>query len=308
MTPLARIPTLLRTRHGVVFLIIGGLMLIIGFAPSCSSKKRRPPSRNSLPPVNAVSSNAHFIVPRQPGPATSAPLRTDGASRTNRRPVIYSVHVDLPPDTNTSVRTIVAPFGRLLQCQLVITIESSMPNTPIVGLVTEDLWREGNLFIPAGSEVHGQALLDRTRERITSTGPWKIVRPGGDELTVTGVALDREFDIGGGEWGLTDGSAGIRGQVLRTDSFAEVKLFLATAISGMSEGLKQSRATFFGSELRGNARNAGFNAAGKVLDTYAEQILQAMKRDGIYVRVPAGKQFYIYVTQPIPAEKASETN
>ena len=34
-----------------------------------------------------------------------------------------------------------------------------------------------------------------------------------------------------------------------------------------------------------------------MLDRYASQIQQSIERDGFYVRVPAGKQFYLYVTQ-----------
>ena len=34
-----------------------------------------------------------------------------------------------------------------------------------------------------------------------------------------------------------------------------------------------------------------------MLDRYANQIQQSIERDGFYVRVPAGKQFYLYVTQ-----------
>src|SRR5438067_44326 len=63
-----------------------------------------------------------------------------------------------------------APFGRLVQCELVVTVDSSSINTPIIGLVTEDVWHDGRLIIPAGAEVHGTAKLDRVRERIASNG------------------------------------------------------------------------------------------------------------------------------------------
>ena len=41
-----------------------------------------------------------------------------------------------------------------------------------------------------------------------------------------------------------------------------------------------------------------------MLDRYAQQILNAIERDGFYVRVPAGKQFYLYVTQTVDEEDA----
>ena len=36
-----------------------------------------------------------------------------------------------------------------------------------------------------------------------------------------------------------------------------------------------------------------------VLDMYAQQIMKAIQRDGFYIRVPSGTEFYLYVTQSI---------
>jgi hypothetical protein len=45
--------------------------------------------------------------------------------------------------------------------------------------------------------------------------------------------------------------------------------------------------------------NAPFKGAEKVLSIYAQRIYEAIQRDGFYVRVASGKQFYIYVLQTI---------
>ena len=41
------------------------------------------------------------------------------------------------------------------------------------------------------------------------------------------------------------------------------------------------------------------------MDRYAQQILTAIERDGFYVRVPAGKQFYLYITQTLDRQDAA---
>jgi hypothetical protein len=51
-------------------------------------------------------------------------------------------------------------------------------------------------------------------------------------------------------------------------------------------------------------KNAALAGTSAVLNQYAQQILDSIKRDGFYVRVPAGKQFYLYVTQTIDLDKA----
>ena len=60
----------------------------------------------------------------------------------------------------------------------------------------------------------------------------------------------------------------------------------------------------FGSQAVPSLQNAPFVGAQRVLDTYAKQIYDTIQRDGFYVRVPAGKQFYVYVTQTIDKSRA----
>ena len=197
-----------------------------------------------------------------------------------------------------------APFGRLVPCELIITVDSSSLQTPIIGLVTEDVFHHGQLIIPAGTEVHGTAQLDHARERIASNGRWTLVWQNGQELAVSGLALDRERDPDTGTWGITDGSAGLRGRLLKTDDLAEVKLFIASLLSGAAEAFTQTQVSPFGTFALPTLQNAGLQGAQSVLDRYAQQILQTIERDGFYVRVPAGKQFYLYITQTIDEQDA----
>ena len=54
------------------------------------------------------------------------------------------------------------PYGRLLRCELVNTVDSTNIDTPIIGLVIEDAWNDGRVIIPAGTEVHGLAQESRS--------------------------------------------------------------------------------------------------------------------------------------------------
>ena len=67
-------------------------------------------------------------------------------------------NVEAKDDTFLSSRY--APFGRLLDCKLVNTLESNVDGTPLIAIVIKDLWwtnaqGERKLIIPAGTEVHG---------------------------------------------------------------------------------------------------------------------------------------------------------
>jgi hypothetical protein len=200
-----------------------------------------------------------------------------------------------------------APFGRLIPCETVITVDSASMQTPIVGLVTENIYYGGKLIIPAGTEVHGMAQTDRQRERIAGNTSWTLVWQDGEEMQLKAVALDREFDNNTNQsgWAITDGSAGLRGEIIKSDNLADIKLFAATFLSGAASALTEKQQTVFGPISSPTLNNAPFQGAQSVLQTYAQQIYDSIQKNGFYVRVPSGKQFYLYVLQTIDRSDAS---
>ncbi len=213
-----------------------------------------------------------------------------------------------------------APAFRLVKCQLVNTVDSSNTGTPIIGLVTEDLWWNGKLIVRADSEVHGVASVDRVRERIASSGEFTFVlnEPSGTgrELVVHGMVLDMEKDDSLDSYGITDGSAGLRGDVIRTANSDVVKLYAASLISGIAGAFSSGANGLLGNRVYTNSSSLGLSAlqggvvnplvggTQSVLDRYAEQISSSIERDGFFVRVPAGKQFYVYCTEAIDLSRA----
>jgi hypothetical protein len=200
-----------------------------------------------------------------------------------------------------------APFGRLIPCETIITVDSSSIQTPIVGLITENIYYGGKLIIPAGTEVHGMAQTDRQRERIAGNTSWTLVWQDGEEMQLKAIALDREFDNNTNQsgWAITDGSAGLRGEIIKSDNMADIKLFAATFLSGAASALTEKQQTVFGPINSPTLNNAPFAGAQAVLQTYAQQILDSIQKNGFYVRVPSGKQFYLYVLQTIDRADAS---
>jgi len=200
-----------------------------------------------------------------------------------------------------------APFGRLIPCETVVTVDSSSIQTPIIGLVTENVYFGGKLVVPAGTEIHGTAQTDHQRERIASGNNWTFVWQNGLEMPVKAIALDREFDNRTNQsgWAITDGSAGLRGEIIKSDNLADIKLFAATFLSGAASALTEKQQTVFGPVNSPTLNNAPFAGAQAVLQTYAQQILDSIQKDGFYVRVPSGKQFYLYVLQTLDDADAS---
>lgn len=311
-----RFLNLLRSPAGALTLFILGLAIVLILVNS------RRDSRNgatraddsSLKPVQGqqiAQTVERAMAPFNPPQPGEKPVRTEPSAPGKQKaaaPVLppISLVAETPTEErqSKSFSSNFAPYGRMIPCELVITVDSSSIHTPIVGLVMEDIFHHGQLIIPAGTEVHSTAQVDRARERIASDGRWTLVWQNGEELNVSGLALDHERDPDSGSWAVTDGSAGLRGRLLKSDNLAEVKLYAAALLSGAADVFTEKNTSALGSFALPSLQNAPLKGAQGVLDRYSQQILTSIERDGFYVRVPAGKQFYLYVTQTLDQDDA----
>jgi len=305
-------------------LVVVGAVLVLGvFALRWQHSQRQvsplPAARSSAPaalPRTFTRDGALFPLkkPAPPNPPVSPkPTVAPAPDQPRDLPLTLFAAKAEPAAALAPRHAPTAPYGRLIPCETVVALESNRLETPVIGLVTEDVWHEGVLVIPAGAEVHGHAALDRTRERLAVQGAWRIVwrtpdADNGTELAVEGLALDREV-AAAGTWGEHDGSAGLRGEVLKTNDNRELQLFAATFLSTATAALQDTR-TFPGligeaAVPAATARNATLVGTGAVLREYAQQLREAIAHDGFYLRVPAGKPFYLYVTQTLDRSQAT---
>ena len=298
-----------RTGAFLIFLVLCviGYFIVRGFRPPGSKEPPlEPPAKQTPQVVQSVTKDmTPFRPPREETKPAPPPAAKPEAKPKPLPPLSLFAQPPALPDTRSELSKDYAPFGRLISCQLIITVDSSALDTPIIGLITEDVWHDGRLIVPVGTEVHGTARVDRMRERIASQGQWTLVWQDGKEMRLSGLALDREKEANGEGWAITDGSAGLRGQLLKSDDYAEVKLFVASFLSGAAGAFTERESTLLGSQATATVGNAGLGGIQQVLNTYARQIMDTIEREGFYVRVPAGKQFYLYVTETMDASNAS---
>jgi len=339
-----RILKFLKTPLGQI-VCIAAFVAIGAFVIHAANTREKPPAITTAPATAPEPMQRQTIV-REATPLRIPPKlppqnspKPDASEPTLSRP--HAARGDQPPQNTATKKLIVlpisllpatsaipqseirnpqspyAPYGRLIPCETIITLESSKLDTPIIGLVTEDVWHDGRLIIPAGAEVHGRAATDRARDRIAASGQWIIVwrdatTDNGNELTLTGIALDRERDDLTGAYGPRDGSAGLAGHIIKTDDLQEIKLFASTFLAGAASGLQDMQTTGALAGTTGaiavpksTAKNAALAGTADVLNAYAAQIQKQIQEEGFYVCVPAGKQFYLYVTQTLDKSKAT---
>ena len=244
--------------------------------------------------------------PRQPSERTTRRLALH--QRQNRR---HPFHRRSSSRRSSPISELFLPYGRLLRCELVNTVDSTNIDTPIIGLVIEDAWNDGRLIIPAGTEVHGVAQKSAVRERIGSDRQWFLVFQDGRELPVSGTVLDYAPDPKKpNAWNESDGSAGLRGFFVKSDKYAEAKAILASMISAGAGAFPQTTtllsplggATQINSGGIESAFSAGLQAGGQI---YSKRLLEQLDKNPFYVRVPAGATFYLYITQTVDLGKAT---
>ncbi len=244
----------------------------------------------------------------RPAPGPPPPARGPGGQQTSPElpSLVHQFSVTpLPPQRGDDSPDTFAPRGTLVSCQLVLTLDSSSLQTPVLGMVTKNVYHEGKLIIPAGTEVHGFAKNGRMRDRIEANGSWTFVWENGQEYRIGGIALDREANPDGEGWGITDGSAGIRGQIMKTDDYQELKLMFATFLSGVARSSQKTTQTIFGQQPDNSITNAGLEGVSDVGQQYASMLLKKIQEEGYFVRVAAGTEFYIYLLGVFEPELAS---
>lgn len=197
------------------------------------------------------------------------------------------------------------PFGTLLKCKLVNTIDSANLETPVIAILLEDVWQNGKKVIPANTLVHGTARAGRLRDRVTASGTWRFVWQDGRELAFNGIALDREYDHDIDGYGITDGSAGLKGRVMAADDLQELKMLASAALSGFARGTQDRTQTALGTTITGSVSTGVREGVADVFDLYAKRTLKDIEENGYFVRVAAGKEFYVYVLESVDPQKAS---
>jgi len=212
-----------------------------------------------------------------------------------------------------------APFGRLLDCKLINTLESNIPNTPLIGIVLEDLWwtnsrGEKKLIIPAGTEVHGK-MGSCVRNRMMCNGNfvlvWQITSEQvGMELQIQGTVLEKSNQPGSKDRAtITDMAAGLPGRVMNNQNLNEMLQYVMAFTMGLAQGYETnttySNGTTIVTSNDGSTKNALAHAFDAMATVALQNISEQIAKESYYIRVAAGTEFYLYISQVTNVEKAA---
>ncbi len=246
-------------------------------------------------------------------PARTAEARTPTAPRQAIQPPPIVNIFTKPGDKSVDLADRFAPYGRLISCQLVLTIDSAFAETPVVALTTENLWHQGKLVIPAGAEVHGKAIAKPVRDRVMTEKEWVVVwrtrdDDNGKELRLKGLALTKEQMLAGDSWHLHDGSAGIRGEVIKSSEMQELMAYAAEFIATFTDNLTQESVTITDwgqtTTKSGDVKDAVNEGVASAVRKYADRLMEQIENEGYFVRCAGGTVFYLYITDIVNMNEA----
>ena len=196
------------------------------------------------------------------------------------------------PTPRPPIPEIWLPRGVFIPAVLVNTIESSHINTPVVGTVTANVYENGHIIVPAGTTVTSWAQSGAIRDRIEVAGTWSLSYPDGKEVNLQGVACDREADPSNQHFGLEDGSAGLQGEIIESDHWANAKAFIALLMTAtLQTGTAVATSALQAQHTTGVT---SLPDTTPVLSKYLDQLLNGETGDGRFVRVRSGKEFYVF--------------
>lgn len=213
-----------------------------------------------------------------------------------------------------------APYGRLIACKMVNTVESGDTDTPLIAVVIEDLWwinakGEKKLIIPAGTEVYGTVNGAKPmRNRLTTGNNFILVWQAtsnmvGFELQLKGVALEKSTHPENRMLAaITDMSAGIPGQVMSNENLSKFLVYTLAFGQGLAQGY-QTNEVYTDSGVTvttqdGTTKNAMARGAETLAQVMLQDISQMIAKESYYIRVASGTEFYIFVQQVINLDDA----
>ena len=282
-------------------------------------------SENQIPDMNSIGKKNQGKNAAAPGVAQPGATQPGQQPQRPQRPNIsIPIETNLYTNKDTAKGPIVSdkfiPFGCLIKCRLVMTVDTGRMATPVIGEVMEEVWHqntygEKNMIIERGVLVHGMCSGSPMRDRIPTEGNWTLVwrnadsPDNGKELVIKGLALENSQEAGGNYWTITDGSAGIPGYAIEGSELKEIMALISTFVSGLGAGMVSTDTTTTSSSTvtsyQANMKTAVALGVQRTAELYAQRMLRKIAEDTYFVRAPAGTPFYIYVQQPLDLEKAT---
>ena len=199
----------------------------------------------------------------------------------------------------------VIPQGTLLHCQLVMPVETTAPNTPVVARLTKPLILRGKLIAPSGTQIFGQYRSNKG-ERVFLGEQWRLIAGHQRQLNLKASAMQKQYDAARNLYGLSDGKLGLEGRIAKTKKpNSDWKAVVGTLASATGKLAQERVRTVLGDQIPLTGRNALLEGSTALIDQRMEQLKAKDCANEPVTGLVAGLEFYLLV-EGIEENKKSE--
>lgn len=189
--------------------------------------------------------------------------------------------VDLKKDADE----IYIPTGAVFQAQLLTPIKTSLNNTFVKAVVTDEYRMDMKRRIPKGSGLVGSAHLDTVLKGVVVTFE-KLILPNGIETNIAGLALSR------------NALPEIEGLYFSNRDVTYGTALAFGFLSGYADAAKTRQATIWGSQPEVTVENQVLSGLSTASFQVANQILNDIRQQAIeYTVVPASERIFVALTR-----------
>jgi hypothetical protein len=206
------------------------------------------------------------------------------------------------------------PDGVYIPCILQGGLDSSHMDTPVEAVVTENVYQrdygKSQLIIPAGSRLFAFATPGYIQDRVQVKGEWRLIFVNdATEVSFQGIACNMEFNAATNRYGLGDKTAGIQGIIQTSDHWIVVKSLLGLILTTGANAAQGIASSALQGSSNGNSLNVQVPSVSPIIDQYVKQIINPTGKnleDVFFVRIPAGKPFWVVTTSIIEPQLRSK--
>lgn len=287
-----------RAKMVPIFMVLSSLILLVALINFVSSSgEPKMPKLSEIPIAQAQSmgetvgdeqklakAEALYVKVTQSEPEFESQLFSKSTSHISgsSTSMIISRKETLKDHTTT------LPRGTLLIATLLNTIVSNNTKSPVVAKVMLDHYHLGQLFIPKGSKLIGQATQDHNPRRVMVTFD-TLVFPNKRQISFNATALN------------PDGSSGLTGEYYSGRGKEVFGAILSAAIHGAAEGSQTLSVNPYGGLVqKGNIQNAIASGVSAAALEQAKDFARQIEKSRSYVVVPQEAQVLIFFDDALP--------
>lgn len=196
--------------------------------------------------------------------------------------------------------------GAVIHCRLLTPATTDHANLPVIAQITRPVIRNGIVIIPKGSRISGSISTTKNK-RIFFAPEWQVHLGRNTSINLSAQAQEKSYNRQTHSYNLADGRIGLPG-FIENEKKPEQNNILGEVVKGIARLGKETVKTAAGEYVPSTGKNTAINIGSTAIDGLLPQPKQPAIKQGAYIHVPAGREFYLIVNSTAPSHGNSQSS